>query len=90
MFNEEKYFLDKDYKHLAFLQYPRPSFYPSKDSDQSHVTNFMGYSVVSSNYRLTKWVKFNQTSMKAQWDKLVAVELYNHILGSGYNYVSRF
>ena len=82
MFSEEKGPLEKENEHLAFLQYPRPSFYPSKDSDQSHVTNFMGYSVVSSNYRLTKWVKFNQTSMMANWDQLVAVELYNHIIGT--------
>ena len=82
MFNEKNELPEKGYNHLAFLQYPQPSFYPSKDSDQSHVTNFMGYSVVSSNYRLTKWVKFNLTEMKAQWDQLVAVELYNHILGS--------
>ena len=40
----------------------------------------MGYSVVSSQYRLTKWVKFNRTIMEAQWDHVMAVELYNHIL----------
>ena len=58
----------------------RPSFYPSKDSDASKVTKFMGYSIVSSQYRLTKWVKFNRIKMEAQWDHVVAVELYNHIL----------
>ena len=41
----------------------------------------MGYSVVSSDqFRLTQWVKFNQTTMKANWDKVVAVELYDYDL----------
>ena len=64
-------------ENLAFFQYPRPSFYPTKDSDQSKYTNFMGYSVVNSKYRLTKWVKFNKSKMEAKWDNVVALELYD-------------
>ena len=39
----------------------------------------MGYSVVSSDkFRLTQWVKFNQTTMKADWHQVpVGVELYD-------------
>ena len=74
-------FDEKSGENLAFLQYPRPSFYPWPDSDQSRITKFMGYSVVSSQYRLTKWVKFNQTLMEAQWNYIVAIELYDHIQG---------
>ena len=39
----------------------------------------MGYSVVSNDkFRLTQWVKFNQTTMKADWDQVVGLELYDH------------
>lgn len=35
----------------AFWQYPRPSLYPSRDSDQPRVANFMGYSVLNPPFR---------------------------------------
>ena len=45
----------------AFTQYPRPTPYPSNDSDQPHEAHYMGYSVISERYRLTNWFKFNST-----------------------------
>ena len=44
---------------FAFTQYPRPTLYPSLDSDQPHDAKFMGYSIVTEKFRLTNWFKFN-------------------------------
>ena len=50
---------EEERESYAFTQYPRPTTYPSADSDQPHEANFMGYSVVSEHFRLTNWFKFD-------------------------------
>ena len=50
---------EEERESYAFTQYPRPTTYPSPDSDQPHEANFMGYSVVSEHFRLTNWFKFD-------------------------------
>lgn len=77
---EGKSLFDEDEKRresLAYWQYPRPSLYPRRDSDQPRIVNYMGYTLLKHPFRLTQWVKFNQTTMSAQWENQVGVELYN-------------
>ena len=63
---------------MAYSQYPRPSIEPSYDSDQPKIANYMGYSVNDKNFRATIWTEFNSSSMKGNFDRIIAEELYDH------------
>lgn len=71
-----------NWKNIALSQYPRPSVYPTKkvDSDRPRLKNIkiMGYSIRTTRYRYTEWIGFNSTSIKPDWDKTYAKELYDH------------
>lgn len=60
-------------------QYPRPSVQPQWDSDQPKLADIsiMGYSMLSTAYRYSEWVKFNTTSFKPDWGVCFAKELYD-------------
>jgi len=74
LFEEE----DRESWNLAYSQYPRPSIEPSYDSDQPKIANYMGYSVNDKNFRATIWTEFNSSSMKGNFDRIIAEELYDH------------
>ena len=40
----------------------------------------MGYSVNDPNFRATLWAEFNQTKMAANFDNIIASELYDHTI----------
>ena len=65
---------------FAISQYPRPSLYPEKHSDQPRLDNvrYMGYSIKTNTHRYTEWVGYNTTSFRPYWDQVVAIEMYNH------------
>lgn len=69
-------------KIASFSQYPRPGPIPSKnpDSDQPHTrdTTIMGYSVRTSRFRFTAWLRFNNITYQPDWNHIVAEELYDH------------
>lgn len=69
-------------KEAAFSQYPRPGPEPTvhPDSDQPPMqdTTIMGYSVRTSRFRYTAWLKFNNITFKPDWSHIVAEELYDH------------
>ena len=68
----------ESWSNLAYSQYPRPSIEPSYDSDQPKIANYMGYSVNDKNFRATIWTEFNSSSMKGNFDRIIAEELYDH------------
>ncbi len=39
---------------------------------------YMGYSVRSVRYRYTMWVGFDHENIEADWNNVVAEELYDH------------
>lgn len=53
---------------IAYSQYPRPGSYPSKfpDSDQPKLREIkiMGYSMRTTRFRYTAWIKFNNKKFK--------------------------
>lgn len=69
-------------KRAAFSQYPRPGLTPSRDpdSDQPHTkdTTIMGYSVRTSRFRYTAWMRFDNVTYRPDWNHIVAEELYDH------------
>lgn len=70
------------WKKAAFSQYPRPSIQPRlhPNSDKPHLQdiNIMGYTLKTSNYRYTAWVRFIHKTCKSDWDIILAEELYDH------------
>lgn len=69
-------------KKVAFTQYPRPSRFPTSNSDKPRLKQIkiMGYSIRTSRFRYTEWVKFNNTNCLPIWTGIVAAELYDHFL----------
>ena len=59
LFQDEEEDENDSSESFAFTQYPRPTLYPSLDSDQPHDAKFMGYSIVTEKFRLTNWFRFN-------------------------------
>ena len=70
----------KRWKTGAFSQYPRPSKYPTikPNSDKPKLAEIriMGYSIRTSRYRYTEWIKFEH--FQPLWNTLIARELYDH------------
>ena len=59
LFQDEEEEENDSSESFAFTQYPRPTLYPSLDSDQPHDAKFMGYSIVTEKFRLTNWFRFD-------------------------------
>ena len=64
------------WKKMAFSQYPRPSVWPKKNSDQPKLKDIkiMGYSITNVSIRYTEWIRFEQ--FKVNWSHIYAKELY--------------
>lgn len=64
----------------AFSQYPRPSKTPTQDSDEPRYNNttILGYSVRTTDYRYTEWVRFEPSTGICYWDDVYGQELYSH------------
>lgn len=45
--------------------------------------NFMGYTMRTASYRYTRWLRWNTTTLRSDWDGEFAEELYNHTLDDG-------
>lgn len=61
-------------KRAAFSQHPRGP-------------NVMGYTLRTDQYRYTEWAEFQYTPVyKPDWNKLVGVELYDHLADPDENY----
>ena len=72
LFQDEEEEENDSSESFAFTQYPRPTLYPSLDSDQPHDAKFMGYSIVTEKFRLTNWFRFNSKVS-------VCIYIVNHI-----------
>ena len=66
------------WKSATFSQYPRPSDFPSENSDQPKLKNIkiVGYSMRTKNSRYTEWISFNPVLFRANWSEIHARELY--------------
>jgi len=72
----------------SYSQYPRPSIYPSYDSDRpaaKHI-KYMGYSLRTQEYRCNLWTGFSAYPVPTpHWNNIVAKELYLHATDAGEN-----
>ncbi|KAG7210244.1 hypothetical protein KM043_011792 [Ampulex compressa] len=72
------------WKKAAFSQYPRPglkpTLHPNSDEPRLHEINIMGYTLKTDRYRYTAWIPFSHKSIKPDWKKIIAEELYDHDL----------
>ena len=60
------------WKNASFSQYPRRPW-------KSKVSEVMGYTITTNNYRYTEWAKFHLRPVyKPDWNTLLGVELYDH------------
>lgn len=71
-------------KAAIFTQYPRPGPYPTMhpNSDKPKLKDIkiMGYSIQTGQHRYCEWVEFNSKSLTANWTRLYANELYDHLI----------
>ena len=73
----------KEWKKVAYSQYPRPysgiRLIPGRPPFRNeHGENVMGYTIRTDQYRFTEWYGFNHTTAKANWTDVWGTELYNH------------
>nr|KAG5692663.1 hypothetical protein BaRGS_022663 [Batillaria attramentaria] len=68
------------WKDAIFSQYPRPSYFPQKNSDNPHLADvrIMGYTLQTDTHRYTEWVAYDPVSFTANWSQVYARELYMH------------
>ena len=81
------------WKNATFTQYPRcsssagePWVAPTNDAcTEQHASTFaaMGYSIRSSRFRYTLWVKWNGDTLKPDYSQVVGEELYDHLGDTG-------
>lgn len=73
-----------DRTRAAFTQYPRPGIFPTlkpnSDEPKLQYIEIMGYSIITSHYRYTEWVRFNNKNCHPVWNITVDSELYDHWL----------
>lgn len=71
-------------KEAAFHQYPACSdteFNQTRGGCNNVARNefdFMGYTMRTAQYRYTRWLRWNKTTLLAEWDGDYAEELYDH------------
>ncbi|XP_055932553.1 iduronate 2-sulfatase-like [Argiope bruennichi] len=72
--------IDFNWKTATFSQYPRPSLSPKNNSDQPALKDirYMGYSIRTTRFRYTEWVKFDKEKFKPDWPTIISRELYDH------------
>ncbi|XP_054733208.1 iduronate 2-sulfatase isoform X1 [Anastrepha obliqua] len=74
-------------EYVALSQYPRPGIEPSKhpNSDKPKLLNIkvMGYSMRTTSYRYTLWVRFHSQNFSRDWNAIFGEELYDHRLDAG-------
>ncbi|XP_017864354.1 PREDICTED: iduronate 2-sulfatase [Drosophila arizonae] len=79
--------LDLGEDYVAISQYPRPGMLPTKhpNSDKPKLRNIkiMGYTLRTSHYRYTLWVRFHAHNFSRDWHNIYGEELYDHRLDSG-------
>ncbi|KOC67246.1 Iduronate 2-sulfatase [Habropoda laboriosa] len=77
------------WKNAAFGQYPRPSIEPSMhpNSDEPRLNEIkaMGYTLRTNRYRYTAWLPFNSETKIADWNHIIAEELYDYNTDKGEN-----
>ena len=76
----KKYLLNSDSlnkEKFAFSQISRGSV--KYQQEKLAQVNYMGYSLRSAIYRYTEWVKFANASGEPDFEKVVAVELYDYL-----------
>ncbi|CAK9833681.1 Iduronate 2-sulfatase [Anthophora retusa] len=77
------------WKKAAFGQYPRPSIEPSMhpNSDEPRLNEIkaMGYTIRTNRYRYTAWLPFNSETKTADWNHIIAEELYDYNTDKGEN-----
>ena len=75
IFNQSSSF---QWKTAAFSQYPRPSDYPTENSDQPKLKDvkIVGYSMRTKKSRYTEWISFDSMFFQANWSDIHARELY--------------
>lgn len=73
---------DDDAAGTAFSQYPRPADYPQANSDRPRLAEIrlMGYSMRTTHFRYTAWLRFDAVRFRRDWSVVVAEELYDHRL----------
>ncbi|CAD7003499.1 iduronate 2-sulfatase [Ceratitis capitata] len=68
--------------HVALSQYPRPGMEPTKhpNSDKPKLVNIkvMGYTMRTTMYRYTLWVRFNANNFTKDWSDIFGEEMYDH------------
>ncbi|XP_067642446.1 iduronate 2-sulfatase [Eurosta solidaginis] len=71
-------------EYLALSQYPRPGLEPTKhpNSDKPKLLNIkvMGYSLRTTTFRYTLWVRFHAKNFSRDWNDIFGEELYDHRL----------
>ncbi|ENN74397.1 hypothetical protein D910_12210, partial [Dendroctonus ponderosae] len=71
-------------KSCVFTQYPRPgvfpTWHPNSDKPRLNEIKAMGYSIKTKRYRYCEWMEFNSANFTANWSKVYATELYDHLI----------
>ena len=77
IFNQSKTF---KWKSAVFSQYPRPSDFPTANSDQPKLKDIkiVGYTMSNESFRYTEWIGFDPVSFESNWNDVHARELYLH------------
>uniref|UniRef100_T1GH89 Sulfatase N-terminal domain-containing protein n=1 Tax=Megaselia scalaris TaxID=36166 RepID=T1GH89_MEGSC len=67
-------------KNFALSQFPRPSEFPKRESDKPRLKHIkiMGYSIRTTYFRYTLWIKFNHKSFTKDWNYVYGEEMYDH------------
>lgn len=70
----------KGTKNFALSQFPRPSEFPKRESDQPRLAHIriMGYSIRTTYFRYTLWIRFNHKTFTKDWKDVYGEEMYDH------------
>jgi len=83
---------NREWKRAVFSQYARcdldstSGYYKRCSGTERNKFQVMGYSVRTSRWRYTEWFKFNTTTLKADFNRTIATELYDHAGDTGGNF----
>lgn len=70
----------KKAKNFALSQFPRPTEFPERESDQPRLKHIriMGYSIRTTYFRYTLWIRFNHKTFTKDWTDIFGEEMYDH------------